>query len=63
MGGVSAGAWHHLFLHAVLAQVLPRGIKYGPFVYLDRNFAPVQIKLIKLIKITTVTNLNYFKVP
>ena len=63
MGGVSAGAWRHVFLHAVLAQGLTRGIECGPFVYLDGNFATARIKLIKLIKITTVTDLNHFKVP
>lgn len=33
------------------------------FVYLNGNFVFIHIKLIKLINITTVTNLNYFRVP
>lgn len=40
-----------------------RGISCCLIVYLNGNFDPNEIKFTKMIKITIVTNLNYFKVP
>ena len=63
MGRIRAGVRHDVFLYAVIVQNPTMRSRCCLFVYLHGNFAAIQIKLIKLIKITTVTNLNYFRVP